>query len=327
MRKNPLLVILGISAVFFVIFVAVAIATVMSMTSTGQGPQKIFGKTNAIGVLEVKGVIMDSKQLLEHIDKFENDGRIKGVLVRINSPGGAVGPSQEIYDALVKLQKKKPVYSSMASIAASGGYYVAVGTKRIFANPGTITGSIGVIMQFADLSKLYQWAKVNPYVIKTGKYKDVGSPSREMGPEEKALLQDMIDNVLGQFRKAVATGRNLPMEKVVEVSDGRIFSGEQAKNNKLVDDLGGFNDAVEALAKEVGIKGEPTLIYPTKKKKELLDILLTDLEGEGDEEASSSRGLGVRLIAHLLGLGELISKKELSTREMIGPLFLMPQAL
>lgn len=326
MRKNPLLVILGISAVFFVIFVAVAIGTVMSMTSVGQAPKKIFGKANAIGVLEIKGVIMDSKQLLEQIDKFEEDARIKGVLVRINSPGGAVGPSQEIYDALVKLQKKKPVYSSMGSLAASGGYYAAVGTKRIFANPGTITGSIGVIMQFADLSKLYQWAKVNPYVIKTGKYKDVGSPSREMGPEEKALLQEMIDNVLGQFRKAVATGRNLPMEKVIELSDGRIYSGEQAKNNKLIDDLGGFDDAVEALAKEAGIAGKPTLIYPGKKKKQLLDLLLSDLDGEGDEE-SSSQSFGVRVIARLLGLGDLLAHKDLSAREMIGPLFIMPQAL
>lgn len=324
MKKNPLLIVLGLSAFFFVVFVAIAVGTVVSLTGTPSSSKQLFGKSNFIGVLEIKGVIMDAKKPLKQIETFAEDESIKGVLVHINSPGGAVGPSQEIYDALVKLAKKKPVYSSMGSLAASGGYYAAVGTKRIFANPGTITGSIGVIMQFADLSKLYQWAKVNPYSIKTGRYKDIGSPSREMNAEEKALLQEMIDNVLGQFRKAVATGRNLSMEKVIELSDGRIYSGEQAKNVKLVDDLGGFNDAVEALAKEAGITGKPKLVYASKSRKNLFD-LLDDLDGDAEEE-SRLNGLGTRIIARLFGLGNL-ETTDLTASQMLGPLYIMPQAL
>lgn len=329
MKRNPLALVLGLSVAFFVIFVAISVSVVMRF-APGTAQKKIFAKSASIGVLEVKGVIIDSKKLLEQIDAFGEDPLVKGVLVHINSPGGAVAPSQEVYEALRKLSKTKTVYSSMSSLAASGGYYVACGTKKVFANPGTITGSIGVIMQFADLSKLYQWAKVSQYNIKTGRYKDIGSPLREMSLEEKQLLQNMVDNVLAQFRKAVATARSIPMEKVVAVSDGRIFTGEQAKAAQLVDELGGFNDAVEALAKDVGIQGKPNLIYPAKKRRGL-ERLLGDFDEDSESDSSSSVGGISSLLRLVLKAGNwaktdgLLGEVLPSTDRLVGPLFLMPR--
>lgn len=325
LKKNPLALVLGLSAFFFVVFVAVAVGTVMTLTP-GRAQKRFFSKGNAIGILDVKGVITDSKKLLEQIDMFSEDQGIKGVVVRINSPGGAVAPSQEIYDGLQKLGKKKPVYASMSSLAASGGYYVACGTKKIFANAGTITGSIGVIMEFADLSKLFQWAKVNPYNVKTGKFKDIGSPSREMTEDEKALLQGMVDNVLGQFRKTVASARNLPLERVVELSDGRIFSGEQARDVKLVDEIGGFNDTIDALAKEVGIVGKPRLVYATKHKRPF-EWILGDADDDEDAESSSTSGRIGRLVSALGLLADGVrgaAQVLPAVSKTAGPMFLLP---
>lgn len=328
-KKNPLVWILGLSAFFFVVFLAVAIGTVMSL-SPGASQKRLFtGRTSNIGVIEVKGVILDSKKTLEQLDSFAEDQLIKAVIIRINSPGGSVAPSQEIYEGVQRLAKKKPVYVSMASVAASGGYYVACGAKKIYANPGTITGSIGVIMQFADVSKLLQWAKVSPYNIKTGKFKDIGSPEREMTPDEKALLQDMIDNVLGQFRRAVAAARNLPMDKVVEISDGRIFSGQQAKEAHLVDEVGGINDVVDAIAKEAGITGKPHLVYAGKKKHPF-ERFFGDFD---DDEESSRLGLGgdavssiARAIVAAAGGQGLLGGAAPAASKLTGPLFLLPFA-
>jgi protease-4 len=321
MRKNPLALVLGLSALFFVVFVAISIATVSWLgTGRGAGPRRLFGKTSNIGVLEVKGVITDSKKLMEQLDAFSEDPLIKAIIVRINSPGGAVGPSQELYEAVRKAAKKKPTFASMGSVAASGGYYIAAGAKRIFANPGTITGSIGVIMQFADMSKLFQWAKMNPYNIKTGQYKDIGSPNREMTPEEKALLQGMLNNVLGQFRRAVAEGRGLTMDKVVALSDGRIFSGEQAKTEGLVDELGGMTEAVDAVAKEAGITGKPKLVYG-KKRKKAWEKLFEDLE---DDDADSEESTLDHIISTVRALASFGGAGLPSPRLPSGPLFILP---
>lgn len=330
MRKNPLAVLLVISGVFFVIFVVVAVAT-MSTFKPGKTQKKFFAGASGIGVVDIKGVIMDSKKTVEQLDELSDDQQIKGVVVRVNSPGGSVAPSQEIYETIKKIGNKKPVYVSMSSVAASGGLYVSLGAKKIFANPGTITGSIGVIMQFADLSKLFQWAKVNPYNIKTGRFKDIGSPNREMTAEEKAILQSMIDNVLGQFRRAVATARSLPMEKIVEISDGRIFSGEQAKQAKLVDELGGFSDTVDALAKDVGIQGKPTLFYP-RKKHSVLEAVLGNLDDDEDS-SESSIGRGVSISKAVRAFLEIVGDARPGGATgsglglglgLHGPLFLMP---
>jgi protease-4 len=292
----------------------------MNITSGNPLTQKQLFRRNAqfIGVLEVQGILLDSKKTLEEIDGLSENPLIKGVLVRINSPGGAVAPSQEIYEALKKLSKKKPVFSSLANVAASGGYYVACGTKKIFANPGSITGSIGVIMQFADLSKFYQWAKIQPYHIKSGKFKDVGSTMREMTADEREILQKMADTVLLQFQKVVADSRQIPLEKLKDIADGKIYSGEQAKEVKLVDELGGFQDTVDALAKEAGISGKPKLIY-AKKKKKLLELLL-----EEDAEVDSLLNVP-NLIKKILFSGILGNFKGSGFhREEMKLLFLMP---
>ena len=319
-KKNPLFLILGISAACFVIFLVVTVGALMNMGSPAKSQKKLFRKNNTIAVIEVKGVIMDSKKVLEQIESFSEDEGVKAVLIRINSPGGAVAPSQEIYEGLRRLGQKKPVYSSMSSLAASGGYYIACGTKKIFANPGTITGSIGVIMQFADLSKLFQWAKINPYVVKTGKFKDVGSPNREMGQEEKNLLQAMIDNVLMQFRAAVVAGRGIPMDRVIELSDGRIFSGEQAKQVKLVDELGGIDDAISALAKEAGISGKPNIIYGTKKKG-AFERIFGELDDDAESESSQFGGSRLNALARLI-LGVEVDAPVSRLTGFVGPLFL-----
>ena len=258
--------------------------------STGAGTTALFGN-GSVGVIELNGVIMDSRKILKKLDNFEEDSDIKAVVLRLNSPGGAVAPSQEIYQAVKNY--KKPIIASMSSVAASGAYYVACGTKKIFANPGTITGSIGVIMEFANLSKLYDWAKVQRYSIKTGKFKDAGAEYREMTSEEKALLQGMVDDVLVQFKQAVSTGRKLSMEDVTAIADGRIFSGSQAKKVKLVDELGTLDDSINEAAKMAGIKGKPSVIYPSKSRKRMLDLFLDQGRDDDDEESSSESRTGI----------------------------------
>jgi protease-4 len=230
---------------------------------------------------------MDSKKTLRRLERFEDDDQIKAVVLRLNSPGGSVAPSQEIYEAVKAY--KKPLVVSMGSVAASGAYYIACGAKKVFANPGTITGSIGVIMEFANLQKLYDWAKVQRYSLKTGKYKDAGATYREMTPEERGLLQGMIDDVLGQFKQAVSTGRKLSMEEVTAIADGRILSGSQAKAAKLVDELGTLNDAIREAGKLANIKDKPRVVYSEKQRQGLLDLFLEDSSSDESSEASPSR--------------------------------------
>ncbi len=255
------------------------------------------GSHNKIGVVELKGVILDSRRFIEDLDLLIEDPQVKGVVLRINSPGGAVAPSQEIYDHILTAKKSFPVYASLASVAASGGYYAAVAASKIYANPGTITGSIGVIMQFNDVSKLMDWAKISSVTVKTGKFKDVGSPARAMTAEEKELLQSMVDNVLGQFRKAVADGRGLPMEKVVEVSDGRIFSGEQAKGLNLVDELGSFEKTIKAMATDLKLGDDYRVVEYVKKKSFFEKLFGAD---DSDEESSNRQLGGVLALSNIL---------------------------
>jgi len=283
---KPLFIVFGLSGFFFIVFVTVAF-TFFSKGINGtdaKSGRSIF-RREAVGVAELNGVIMDSKKFLKTLKKFEEAKEIKAVVVRINSPGGAVAPSQEIYEAVKKFPK--PVVASMSSVAASGGFYVAVAAKKVFANPGTITGSIGVIMEFANLEKLYEWAKIKRYSIKTGKFKDAGADYREMQPEERALLQGMVDDVLLQFKTAVSEGRKLPLETVTSVADGRIFSGSQAKAAKLVDELGTLDDAVNEAAKMGGIEGKPRIAVDEPKKK-WLDLLQELDQGDEDSESSES---------------------------------------
>ncbi len=272
MKKNPLLVLLGVSALFFVIFLVFVFSTMGNIVKD----RALIGRGGvSIGVIKLKGVIMDSQKTLKELKEFEEDNSVKAVLLRIDSPGGAVGPSQEIHDAVIRVRKTKPVIASFESVAASGGYYVAVACDKIVSNAGTLTASIGVIMDFANLGELYKWAKVDRFVVKSGKFKDVGSDSRAMTTEERALLQDLIMNVYEQFLKAVADGRKLPVDAVRPYADGRIMTGEQAFNAKLVDRLGGVDVALEeirTLAK-IEAKTKLNLIYPEPKRRSLLEML------------------------------------------------------
>jgi len=218
-----------------------------------------------IGVVEIVGEIDNPKPTLDLIRKFSDKEDLKAVVVRVDSPGGAVGSSQEIYDALNNLKKKKKVVASMGNLAASGGYYVSISADKIVADPGTITGSIGVIAHFFVVEDLLKKAHIKWEVIKAGEVKDMGSPLRSLTAKERSLMQGMTDDIHQQFIEAVSTSRKMPMEKVKALADGRVFSGRQAKELGLVDELGGFEKALDVAAKLAGIKEKPKPIYQGKE--------------------------------------------------------------
>jgi len=237
-----------------------------------------FSTGDKVAVLKVEDIILDDQPYIDSISKIKEDKKVKAVVVRIDSPGGAVGPSQEIYIELKKLRKDMPVIASIGNVGASGGYYIACAAEKIFANPGTITGSIGVVAEFTSYEKLLEWAKVDVEVLKSGKYKDVGSPFRGMTPEDREYMQGLIDNVYSQFKSAVAESRGLGAAEVDKVADGKIFTGEQAKELKLIDETGTINDAIDLAANMAGIEGKPGLVYYPKKKSQLLELLESKLD-------------------------------------------------
>jgi protease IV len=247
-----------------------------------------------VGVVEISGTIKDSKKTLKQIRELKSDEHLKAVVVRIDSPGGAVGPSQEIYDAVRDLAKTKKVVASMGALAASGGFYIACGAEKVYANPGTLTGSIGVVMQLPNVEGLMKWAKVDMNVITSGKLKDSGSPFRTMTPDERAYFETVLTDVHQQFIEAVAAGRKLPPEEVKPIADGRVFTGRQAKAMKMVDELGGFNDAVAAAAKMAGIEGEPKIAYPKEDKKFLKELFSDGADGLMHSTLESLGGVGLQ---------------------------------
>lgn len=252
------LVVLGLSAAFgFSIFYNVEkVVRRLGVGST----EESFSSSGNLAVLEIKGVIDDPESALRDIEELEDKASIKAVVVRVSSPGGAVGPTQEIYNALLRLRAKKKLLCSFGDIAASGGYYLAAACEKIYANPGTLTGSIGVIMHFMNLKDLYQWAKVQPVTLKAGKFKDIGNESRLMTDEEKTLMQEMLTDVHNQFKEAIRKSRKMPADVVETYADGRVFSGAQAKALGFVDELGGEFEAIRAAAKLAGITGKPEVI-------------------------------------------------------------------
>jgi len=227
-----------------------------------------------VGIIQLKGLISDADKILDQLLQFRQLKSVKAVVVRIDSPGGAVGASQEIFSEIARLNKVKPVVASMGSVAASGGYYAALGAGKIVASPGTLTGSMGVIFKFPNLEKIFQKIGYKDEVIKSGELKDIGSPSRPLTAEERALLQDLLDEVHEQFIRDIAQSRNLPAEDVRKVADGRIFSGETAKKLGLIDQLGNFNDAVSLAASLAGMESDtPTLVYPEDDDLSLFKML------------------------------------------------------
>ncbi len=220
-----------------------------------------------IALVEISGQITDSREIVRQLSKYRRDDDIKAILLRINSPGGAVAPSQEIYDEVLRVRAdNKKIYASMGSLAASGGYYIAVAADRIFANPGTLTGSIGVIMAFANAEKLMEKIGLEPQVVKSGKYKDVGSPARKMTAEERIYLQRVVDDVHQQFIDTVVQGRNITPKQARKLADGRVFTGRQALELKMVDEMGGLEDVIVKLGEAVGIEGRPRVVWEEPPK-------------------------------------------------------------
>jgi protease-4 len=228
-----------------------------------------------VALITVEGVILDSKEIIEQLEKYRTNPTVKAIVLRINSPGGGVSPSQEIYEELVKTRQVtgKPVVASMGSLAASGGYYIASAADVIVANPGSITGSIGVLIQVPNITGLLQKIGVRSVVVKSGEHKDLASPTREMTDAERQILQRLLDDVHDQFIDVVAKARKLDRKKVEALADGRIFSGREAQSLGLVDQLGNLQDAINRAASLAGIPGKPTVIQERKRRFFLLDLL------------------------------------------------------
>jgi len=237
-------------------------------------PDRWKSPSGEIALVRIQGMLMDSQNIVRQLSNYRHNPNVRGIVLRIDSPGGAVAPAQEIYNEIMKLKADhKTVYASMGTVAASGGYYIACAANYVLANPGTLTGSIAAVMAFSNIEELTDKIGVKPIIIKSGKYKDVGSPLRGMKPEERKLLQSVVDDVHQQFVQAVAKGRGLPVSEVNEIADGRIMTGQQALTLKLVDEMGGLEKTIELLAKKIGVEGRPKVIEE-KEKTPFFDWLL-----------------------------------------------------
>lgn len=230
-------------------------------------PDLDFSTQDRVALIRIEGVILDAQATISELKQYSENPLVKAIVLRIDSPGGGVVPSQEIHDAVKRVKNKsnKAVIASMGTVAASGGYYIAAATDRIIANPGTLTGSIGVIMEMANFEGLMKKVGVEGVVIKSGRFKDVGSPLRKMSDEERKLLQSVMDDVHHQFIQAVADGRSLEVSDVEPLADGRIYTGRQAKEARLVDELGDLDDAIHIAADIAGMEGEPKVVEPRKR--------------------------------------------------------------
>jgi len=256
-KKSPLA-----KRLLFLALILLALVGISSITS--EWVQQ--GTKNRIGIVDITGLISDSQYIVNQVKKFRQDKRIRGIILRIDSPGGAVGPSQEIHNEVLKTRENgKTIYASMGALAASGGYYIASAAEKIFANPGTLTGSIGVIMAFSNAKGLMEKIGLQPEIVKAGEYKDIGSPARAMTQKERNLLQSVVTDVHQQFIEAVASGRDISVAEVTKIADGRILTGRQAYSLNLVDQMGGLQVSIDQLAHKVGIIGSPKIIKETPR--------------------------------------------------------------
>ena len=231
-----------------------------------------------VAVVDVIGEIRDTSNIVEEIQKYGKEDSVRAIVIRLNTPGGSAAATQEVFSEIkrVREEKKKVVVASIASVGASGGYYIACATQQIFANPSSITGSIGAIAQWTNYGELLRWAKMKDVVIKSGAFKDAGNPARDLTPEERAYIQGVIEDIYGHFVTAVAEGRKMKVEEVRKLADGKVFTGTQALQNHLVDRLGNLPDAIREAAKLAGIKGEPRVVHPSRERRSLLDWLIGD---------------------------------------------------
>ncbi len=230
-----------------------------------------------IAVISIQGVLTSAEDTIRQFKRYEENQDVKALVLRIDSPGGTVVAAQEIYAEIQKLKGDKVVLASMGNVAASGGYYVACAAEEIIANPGTLTGSIGVISEYPNIEQLMKKVGLKSEVLKAGRFKDLGNPTREMTEEERKVLQDLIDNIHEQFIRDVALGRGRTVEEIEPLADGRVFTGEQAKEQGLVDSLGNFQDALDRAAELAGIEGKPVILYPEEKRKKIWEYLVQGL--------------------------------------------------
>ena len=261
---------------FFLFLVAIFLLVYFSVRVQQKDSFSGFG--DKIGVVDLEGVILSPKDTVEQLRKFADDSSIKAIVLHVDSPGGGAAASEEIYREVLRIRdkKKKRIVASIETVGASGAYYVSSAANKIFADNASIVGSIGVIAEWYNYEELLKWAKLQAITLKAGEFKDTGSPTRPMTPEERAYLQGLIDNMHTQFIHSVAVGRKLPDSQVQALANGKVWTGEEAVPLKLVDQIGDFRAAIEDTAKSVGIKGEPTLVRPEKDRKSLLDLLFGD---------------------------------------------------
>ena len=275
--RTVLWILIGGGAFFLFVL---AVFSLVYLTLHAGGNQAGFGGFgDRIGVVDLDGVILSPQPVVGQLKKFAADSSIKAIILHVNSPGGGVAASEEIYREVKRIrdEKKKRIVVSIETVGASGAYYVASASNKIYADQGSIVGSIGVIMQSLNYGELLKWAKLKNVVLKTGEFKDTGNPSRELTPAEQAYLQSLIDNMFGQFIQAVADGRGMKFDDVKAIANGKVWTGKEALAMKLIDDTGDFEAVVSDTAKSVGISGEPTLVRPEKDRRTLLDLMLGDV--------------------------------------------------
>ncbi|NWH05002.1 signal peptide peptidase SppA [Desulfobacter latus] len=282
-RRHPFLFFLCIicACVTFGIVAVSGIAVLGAFAVNSKISGGIASPRGNIGVVEVTGPILSSKKIIKDLKGFMDDDAIKAIVLRVDSPGGGIGPSQEIYRELMKTRDTKTVIASMGSVAASGGYYIACATQGIVANPGTITGSIGVIMEYVNIEQIARKIGIAPVVIKSGEYKDMGSPMRPLKDSEKQLFQNLVDELHAQFVSDAADARNMETDVMTKLADGRVYTGQTAMNLKLVDRIGNMDDAVQWAGQMAGIEEDLILVYPKADKitlfRRLAETLFRDV--------------------------------------------------
>ena len=277
-RSRTLLWVLIGGGAFFLFVLAVFTLVYLTLHAGGTDTG-ITSFGDRIGVVDLEGVILSPHPVVDQLKKFGDDSSIKAIIVHVNSPGGGVAASEEIYREVkrIRAEKKKKIVVSIETVGASGAYYVASASDKIYADSGSIVGSIGVIAQWVNYGDLLKWAKLKDVVLKTGEFKDTGKPARDLTPNEQAYMQSLIDNMFGQFVKAVSDGRDMKYDDVKSIANGKVWTGEQAASMRLIDGVGDFETAVSDTAKSVGIKGEPTLVHPERDRRTLMDLLLGDV--------------------------------------------------
>jgi len=274
--RNRTLIWLLLGGGAFVLLAVVVVAVVLTVSSDEAAD---FPFSDRIQVVEVDGELVQSRPIIEQLKRYEDSNSVKAILLDIDSPGGGVAVSQEIYTEIKRLREKKDkiIVAYLSSTGASGAYYISCGANKIVANPGTIVGSIGVIAEWVNYADLLEWAKLKEIVFKTGEFKDTGSATRALTDNERKYFQGLIDDMYVQFVEAVSSGRKLDLQDVRAMADGRVFTGRDAKERKLIDETGNFQDAVDLTAKLAGISGKPRLLRVNRQRVTLLDVLTTDL--------------------------------------------------